>query len=87
MLTINKADRENINDMCLLLEELFTLEKDFTPDWERQRRWLELILDNLLMGCLLLLKRGREVLGMANLLVTISMGLGEKVVETFFKNS
>lgn len=80
MLTISKAGKENINDMCLLLEELFTLEKDFTPDREKQRRGLELILDNPLLGCLLLLKRGREVLGMANLLFTISTGLGEKVI-------
>lgn len=80
MLTISKAGNEDIEEMCLLLQELFDLEKDFSPDWNKQRKGLELILDNPQYGFLLLLKRGREVLGMANLLITISTALGTKVI-------
>lgn len=80
MLTISKAGKEDIEQMCLLLQELFALEKDFTPDWDKQRKGLELILDNPQYGFLLLLKRGGEVLGMANLLITVSTALGTKVI-------
>jgi hypothetical protein len=31
MLTVSKAGKKDIEEMCLLLQELFTLEKDFTP--------------------------------------------------------
>lgn len=80
MLTICKAGKEDIEEMCLLLEELFDMEKDFSPDRERQKKGLELIIDNPQYGFLLLLKRGQEVLGMANLLITISTALGGKVI-------
>lgn len=80
MLTISKAGKKDIEEMCLLLQELFDLEKDFTPDWDRQKRGLELIIDNPQYGFLLLLKREQEVLGMANLLITISTALGGKVI-------
>jgi len=80
VLTISRAGKEDIEEMCLLLQELFDLEKDFSPDWIKQRRGLELILDNPQYGFLLLLKKGREVLGMANLLITISTALGKKVI-------
>ncbi|MDQ0287139.1 GNAT superfamily N-acetyltransferase [Desulfofundulus luciae] len=80
MLIISKAGKEDIEQMCLLLQELFDLEKDFTPDWEKQKKGLELILDNPQYGSLLLLKRDQEVLGMANLLITISTAMGCKVI-------
>lgn len=80
MLTISKANNKDIEDMCLLLQELFDLEKDFTPDWDKQRKGLKLIIDNPRYGYLLLLKRGTEILGMANLLITISTALGARVL-------
>jgi len=80
MLTISKAGKEDIDQMCLLLWELFELEKDFTPDRDKQKKGLALILDNPRYGALLLLKRDREVLGMANLLFTISTAMGTRVI-------
>ncbi|OPX87823.1 MAG: Acetyltransferase (GNAT) family protein [Pelotomaculum sp. PtaB.Bin117] len=80
MLTISKANKQDIEEMCLLLQELFDLEKDFSSDWCKQRKGLELIIDNPQYGLLLLLKRDQEVLGMANLLITISTALGRKVI-------
>lgn len=66
--------------MVLLLQELFSLEQDFTPDAERQRRGIELILDHPEYGCFLLLKRDAEILGMVNLLMTVSTALGDRVI-------
>ncbi|HAU30841.1 MAG TPA: N-acetyltransferase [Desulfotomaculum sp.] len=80
MLTVRKAGKEDIKEMCLLLQELFTLEKDFTPNWHKQRRGLEFILEKPHYGILLLLKKGEEILGMANLLVTVSTATGVKVI-------
>ena len=80
MLTISRAGKEDIEQMCLLLHELFELEKDFTPDWDKQKKGLALILGNPRYGALLLLKRDREVLGMANLLFTISTAMGTRVI-------
>jgi hypothetical protein len=80
MLTVSKAGKKDIEEMCLLLQELFTLEKDFTPDWDKQRRGLEFILENPRYGILLLLKKGEEILGMANLLITVSTAAGGKVI-------
>jgi ribosomal protein S18 acetylase RimI-like enzyme len=80
MLTVSKAGKKDIEEMCLLLQELFTLEKDFTPDWDKQRRGLEFILDNPHYAILLLLKKGEEILGMANLLITVSTATGGKVI-------
>ncbi len=80
MLTISKAGKKDIEEMRLLLQELFDLEKDFNPDLDRQKRGLELIVDNPRYGFLLLLKRDQEVLGMVNLLITVSTALGEKVI-------
>jgi len=80
MLTVSKAGKEDIKEMCLLLQELFTLEKDFTADLNKQRRGLEFILENPQYGFLLLLKKGEEILGMANLLVTVSTATGGKVI-------
>lgn len=80
MLTISRAGSEDIDEMCRLLQELFTLEKDFTPDWARQRKGLELILENPQHGYLLLLKGEGVVLGMANILITISTALGVRVI-------
>ena len=80
MLTVSKAGKEDIKEMCLLLQELFTLEKDFTPDWHKQQQGLEFILGNPQYGFLLLLKKDKEILGMANLLVTVSTATGGKVI-------
>ena len=80
MFTVSKAGKKDIEEMSLLLQELFTLEKDFTPDWHKQRQGLEFILENPHYGILLLLKKEKEILGMANLLVTVSTATGGKVI-------
>jgi len=80
LLSIRKAVKEDIEEMCSMLQELFALEKDFAPDWNKKKKGLELILDNPQYGYLLILRRDTEILGMANLLITISTALGAKVI-------
>jgi GNAT superfamily N-acetyltransferase len=46
-LTIRPAEREDLDAMVSLLQALFAIEQDFTPDPDRQRRGLLLFLD----GC------------------------------------
>ncbi|MDI6605327.1 MAG: GNAT family N-acetyltransferase [Thermoanaerobacteraceae bacterium] len=77
---VKEAGKEDINEICLLLQELFELEKDFSPDYDKQRKGLEIILDNPQYGYILLLKEKNKILGIANLLITVSTAMGTKVI-------
>ena len=77
---VKEAGKEDINEICLLLQELFELEKDFSSDYDKQRNGLEIILDNPQYGYILLLKEKNKILGIANLLVTVSTAMGTKVI-------
>ncbi len=63
-----------------LLHELFTLESDFEPDAARQTAGLRLILDNPALGRIFVLRAGKNVVGMANALVTVSTAEGALVL-------
>jgi len=43
---IRPAEQEDIGDLLLLLQQLFTIEEDFCFDTARQRKGLELLLDS-----------------------------------------
>ena len=43
---INPANKEDLDDMLLLLQQLFGIEEDFDFDASRQRKGLELLLDS-----------------------------------------
>ncbi|WP_153108745.1 GNAT family N-acetyltransferase [Propionivibrio limicola] len=77
---IGFAHENDIEPLCDLLSELFALESDFTPDRDKQRRGLRLILDNPPIGQLFVLRIAGEIAGMANALITVSTAEGRPVV-------
>ncbi len=74
-----KATLEDIPQLCRLLDSLFEQEVEFKPDEEAQVRGLKAILSNSEIGHILVIKEASEVLGMVNLLYTISTALGARV--------
>jgi len=77
---INFASADELPQLADLLDELFTLENDFKPEREKQLRGLRLILDNPALGRLFVLRDGERVLGMANVLITVSTAEGARVL-------
>jgi len=77
---ISPAEHSDLNQLADLLAELFTLENDFRPDREKQLCGLRLILDNPMLGRLFVLRDQDRVVGMANVLITISTSEGCRVV-------
>lgn len=73
------ATLQDLNGMSDLLTLLLLQEADFKANDELQKNGLKLILDNPEKGQLLIAKDGNKVVGMVNLLFTISTALGAKV--------
>lgn len=63
-----------------LLGDLFMEEADFMPDPVAQERGLRLILENPSRGRIFILRKGPLVLGMANLIFTVSTAHGGHAV-------
>jgi GNAT superfamily N-acetyltransferase len=77
---IEQATLEDLPQLTDLLFDLFTQEADFTPDRSKQMRGLRLILEQPNRGRIFVLRQGHEILGMINLLFTISTAEGGFVV-------
>ena len=77
--TISLATLADIKPMAVLLQLLLEQEADFTPNTNLQKEGLRLIIENKEIGQLLVLKDNQAVVGMVNLLFTISTALGSKV--------
>ncbi len=77
---VDFATEADVPTMIELLETLFSLEADFTPNREAQARGLRLILDNPQLGRLFVLRDNGRVIGMANALITVSTAQGSRVV-------
>jgi ribosomal protein S18 acetylase RimI-like enzyme len=75
---IELASKEHIEDMCNLLAQLFAIEKDFSPDREKQRKGLNLLLEDE-KSVVLIAKRNDKVIGMCTLQFLISTAEGGKV--------
>ena len=75
-LRIEPATLDDLPELTELLIELFTIEKDFIPDREKQLRGLRLILENPSRGRIFVLKNETHLIGMINLLITISTAEG-----------
>src|ERR1700724_484881 len=73
----NGADLDELSD---LLGELFSEESDFRPNKEKQLRGLRLIFEQPNRGRAFVLRRDRAIVGMINLLFTISTAEGGFVV-------
>ncbi len=78
--TIEQATLEDLPQLTDLLIELFEQEGDFTPDRGKQMRGLRLILEQPNRGRIFVLRQNGLILGMINLLFTISTAEGGFVV-------
>jgi len=76
---IDVATAADIPALSKLLSELFSQEAEFTPNPEAQARGLARIISDPHIGTILVARDGNGVIGMVNLLFTISTALGEKV--------
>ncbi|MEI6279469.1 MAG: GNAT family N-acetyltransferase [Verrucomicrobiae bacterium] len=75
-LRIEPATLDDLSDLTELLGELFTQEEDFTPNREKQLRGLRLILEQPSRGRIFVLRNHAKIIGMINLLITISTAEG-----------
>lgn len=77
---IQKATAADIPDLCDLLTELFSQEVEFTPDQNLQANGLAQIILNREAGVIMVARNdGGDVIGMINLLFTVSTALGARV--------
>ncbi len=76
---ISLATVSDIPKLCELLALLFSQEADFQPNYEAQHRGLVHILNNPDVGLILVARKNEQVVGMVNLLFTVSTALGQRV--------
>ena len=77
---IEPAIAEDLDELSSLLGELFSEESDFRPDRGKQLRGLRLIFEQPSRGRVFVLRRDRTIVGMINLLFTISTAEGGFVI-------
>jgi GNAT superfamily N-acetyltransferase len=77
---IEQATLEDLPQLTDLLFELFTQEADFVPDRAKQMRGLRLLLEQPNRGRIFVLRQNGLILGMINLLFTISTAEGGFVI-------
>jgi GNAT superfamily N-acetyltransferase len=77
---IEPATFEDLDELSGLLGELFSEESDFRPDKEKQLHGLRLIFEQPNRGRVFVLRRDRTIVGMINLLFTISTAEGGFVI-------
>ena len=78
-LRIGIARSADVPALCVLLAELFAQEAEFRPDAQAQTRGLQRVIEDPAVGTILVARRDEAVLGMVNLLYTVSTALGERV--------
>jgi GNAT superfamily N-acetyltransferase len=77
---IEFARGADLEAMADLLHELFTLESDFRPQRAKQLAALRWILEHPAQGRLFVARKGDQVVGMANALISISTAEGGAVL-------
>lgn len=75
-LRIEPATLDDLSELTELLMGLFAEEADFTPNREKQLRGLRLILEQPSRGRIFVLRNHTKIIGMINLLITISTAEG-----------
>ena len=78
-MNVTQANNKDIPQLCELLELLFTQEIEFRPDPAAQAAGLRQVIDFPERGRILVLREGSVILGMVNLLFTVSTALGGRV--------
>lgn len=76
---IENALIEDVPELCGLLSILFTQEAEFRPDFKKQAAGLRHIIENPQAGCILKAVKNGRIIGMVNLLFTISTFTGGRV--------
>jgi GNAT superfamily N-acetyltransferase len=76
---ITPANASDIPALCELLALLFSQEADFKPDYEAQSRGLAGIISSPEVGLIVVARQDSQVVGMVNLLYTVSTALGDRV--------
>lgn len=76
---ITEGTKYDIPGLCELLDLLFEQETEFRPDRSLQSTALQHIIDFPELGRILVLHQGEYLIGMVNLLFTISTALGGRV--------
>jgi Acetyltransferases len=79
-LRIEPATIYDLPELVELLVDLFTMESDFIPDPAKQERGLRLILEDPSRGRIFVLRNDHRIIGMVNLLFTVSTAEGGFVV-------
>src|SRR6476469_10229305 len=77
---IEPATEADLDELSALLGELFAQEGDFHPDKNKQLRGLRLIFEQPSRGRVFVLRRNGAIVGMINLLFTISTAEGGYVM-------
>src|SRR5881394_4454219 len=77
---IEPATEADLDELSEMLGGLFAQESDFRPDKERQLRGLRLIFEQPSRGRVFVLRRDGAIVGMINLLFTISTAEGGFVI-------
>jgi len=80
---LTRIEPATIEDLPLLTEllmDLFSQEKDFRPDYNNQMRGLRLILEQPSRGRIFVLRSANQIIGMINMLFTISTAEGGFVI-------
>jgi GNAT superfamily N-acetyltransferase len=80
---LTRVEPATIEDLPLLTEllmDLFSQESDFRPDYNNQMRGLRLILEQPNRGRIFVLRSADRIIGMINLLFTISTAEGGFVI-------
>lgn len=73
---IEPATLGDLDALVELTMELFQMEQDFCPDRSRQEHGLRLILEQPSRGRIFVVRTDHRIIGMANLLMTISTAAG-----------
>jgi GNAT superfamily N-acetyltransferase len=79
MTRIQAAVLDDLPQLCELLAILFAQEADFQPDAAKQSAALKQIIEHPETGRILVLREDETIIGMVNLLFTVSTACGGKV--------
>src|SRR5215475_1302042 len=77
---IEPATEADLDELSEMVGELFAQESDFRPDKDKQLRGLRLIFEQPSRGRVFVLRRNGAIVGMINLLFTISTAEGGFVI-------
>ncbi|MBK1826731.1 GNAT family N-acetyltransferase [Haloferula rosea] len=78
---LETATIEDLPALVDLVMELFRMQGDFNPDAAAQERGLALILEQPSRGRIFVIRNGHRLIGMVNLLFTISTAMGGFVIQ------